>query len=92
MLHLAASDCLPSLLLILFSLLFSKYASSLQEECPQEPHPETLQQIAARIIQKAWRRYVVGQVLPAAVGTHTLVHTQIKVNRHELKLFFLLKL
>ncbi len=43
--------------------------SSLQEEGPQEPQQEALQQIAATIIQKAWRRYVVGA---AAVGTHAL--------------------
>nr|XP_033495188.1 uncharacterized protein C11orf65 homolog isoform X1 [Epinephelus lanceolatus] len=35
---------------------------SLQEEGPQEPHQETLQQISARIIQKAWRRYVYREV------------------------------
>uniref|UniRef100_A0A8C9ZX63 Uncharacterized protein n=1 Tax=Sander lucioperca TaxID=283035 RepID=A0A8C9ZX63_SANLU len=38
---------------------------------PQEPLQEKLQQIAARIIQKAWRGYVVGA---AAVGTHTLLY------------------
>ncbi|XP_044195849.1 protein MFI [Thunnus albacares] len=35
---------------------------SLQEECPQEPQPETLQPVAARIIQKAWRRYVYREI------------------------------
>ncbi|XP_074478469.1 protein MFI isoform X1 [Sebastes fasciatus] len=35
---------------------------SLQEEGPQEPQQETLQQVAARIVQKAWKRYVYRQI------------------------------
>lgn len=71
-------------------VLLSAFSSafSLQEEGPQEPQQETLQQVAARIVQKAWKRYVVGA--DAVVGT--VVHGQIKVNMHKLKLFFLHKL
>ncbi|XP_038581164.1 protein MFI isoform X1 [Micropterus salmoides] len=35
---------------------------SLQEEGPQVPQQETLQQIAARIIQKAWKRHVYREI------------------------------
>lgn len=82
--HLTAPTVCP-LLLTPFSRLISLHACSLQEEGPQEPQQETLQQIAARIIQKAWKQYVVGA---AAVGTHARVHAQIKVNRHKLRLLF----
>ncbi|KAK5850113.1 hypothetical protein PBY51_014390 [Eleginops maclovinus] len=37
-------------------------ANSSQDEGSQEPQQETLQQIAATIIQKAWRRYVCREV------------------------------
>lgn len=74
--NLTTLDSLPS-------LPISLYPSSLQEEGPQVPQQETLQQIAARIIQKAWKRHVVGA---AAVGTPTLAHVRMKVNRHKLNI------
>jgi len=50
--------------------------SSLQEEEAQEPQLDILQQVAVRIIQRAWRRHVVGA--GAAVGAQT-PYMQIKV-------------
>uniref|UniRef100_A0A3B5BEE4 Uncharacterized protein n=1 Tax=Stegastes partitus TaxID=144197 RepID=A0A3B5BEE4_9TELE len=43
-------------------LLISLYTSSLEQEEPQEPQQETPQLVAARIIQRAWRRYLCRQV------------------------------